>query len=122
MYPHKSNLTNNAQILRKNMTPEERHLWYDFLKKLPITVKRQYNIENYILDFFIPSAKIAIELDGSQHYEPEARSADKERDNRLSLYGIKVLRYNNLDIKKNFEGVTSDILKNLNMDFADLSL
>ncbi len=122
MYPYKSSLTNNAQILRKNMTPEEKHLWYDFLKKLPITVKRQYNIENYILDFFIPSAKIAIELDGSQHYEPEARLADKERDDSLSLYGIKVLRYKNLDIKKNFEGVTSDILKNLNIDFVDLNL
>ena len=121
MYPHKSGLTNNAQTLRRNMTPEEKHLWYDFLKKLPITVKRQYNIENYILDFFIPNAKLAIELDGAQHYEPEARLADKIRDDRLSLYGIRVLRYKNADIKSNFEGVASDILKNLNMDFTDLN-
>ena len=73
------------------MTPEEKHLWYDFLKRLPVTVKRQYVVGNYILDFFIPSANIAIELDGSQHFESEAKEADKKRDNELSLLGIRVI-------------------------------
>ncbi len=103
------------------MTPEEKHLWYDFLKKLPVTVKRQYGIENYIVDFFIPYAKIAIEIDGSQHYEPEAKSADILRDERLKTYGIKVLRYTNMEIKKNFYGVTTDILNHLNLTFDDLT-
>ena len=102
------------------MTPEEKHLWYDFLKKLPITVKRQHIIENYILDFFIPSKKIAIELDGSQHFEPEAREADRQRDALLGLYGIKVLRYTNLDVKKRFDGVIYDILENIGLEMSDL--
>ena len=64
-----SKLTDNAQKLRKNMTKEERHLWYDFLKTLPVTVNRQKVIGNYIVDFYISSHKIIIEIDGSQHYE-----------------------------------------------------
>ena len=120
MYPHNSRLTPNAQSLRKRMTKEEKHLWYDFLKRLPVTVKRQYNIENYIVDFFIPSAKIVIELDGSQHFECDAKQLDSLRDMELSTYGIKVLRYTNLDIRKRFEGVASDILKNIGLDFYDL--
>ena len=91
MYPHNKRLTTNAQLLRKNMTPEEKHLWYDFLKILPITVKRQQVIDNYILDFFIPSANIAIEIDGSQHFEPDAKEADRARDESLSKFGIRFI-------------------------------
>ena len=122
MYPHNKKITSYAQDLRKDMTPEERHLWYDFLKKLPITVKRQYVVENYILDFFIPSKKIAIEIDGSQHYEPDAKEADRLRDAELMKYGIRVLRYTNFDIQKRFDGVASDILKNIGLDFSELKL
>ncbi len=108
-----SALTNNAKMLRKNMTKEERHLWYDFLKTLPFTVNRQKVIGKYIVDFYIASAKIVIELDGSQHYEEENIKDDIERDNYLSELNIKVLRYSNLDINKNFESVCQDILNNL---------
>ncbi len=113
MYPYNKTLTEYAQELRKNMTPEEKHLWYDFLKFLSVTVKRQYVVGNYILDFFIPSANIAIELDGSQHYEPEAKEADRLRDLDLGSMGIKVIRYQNIEIKQNFEGVVADIMKHL---------
>ena len=102
------------------MTPEERHLWYDFLKYLPIVVKKQYVIDSFIVDFFISSKKIAIEVDGSQHYEPEAKDADRLRDAELMKYGIRVLRYTNFDVQKRFEGVASDILKNIGLEFADL--
>ena len=122
MYPHNKNLKPFARDLRKDMTPEERHLWYDFLRYFPIVVKKQYVIDNFIVDFFIPSKKIAIEIDGSQHYEPEARAADQFRDAELMQYGIKVLRYTNFDVQKRFEGVASDILKNVGLDFTDLKL
>jgi very-short-patch-repair endonuclease len=122
MYPHNKNLSQFARDLRKNMTKEERHLWYDFLKKFPIVVKKQYVIDSYILDFFIPSKKIAIEIDGSQHYEPGARAADLLRDTELMRYGIKVLRYTNFDIQKRFEGVASDILNNTGLEITDLKL
>ena len=64
-----SKLTNISKVLRKNMTKEERHLWYDFLKKQKITFNRQKVIGDFIVDFYCASAKLVIELDGSQHYE-----------------------------------------------------
>ena len=73
-------LKGNARALRKNMTKEERHLWYDCLKQLPVTVHRQKVIGQYIVDFYIAEAKLVIELDGSQHFEDAGAIADKERD------------------------------------------
>ena len=109
-----SKLTDNAQSLRKNMTKEERHLWYDFLKTLSVTVNRQKIIGNYIVDFYIASSKIVIELDGSQHYEDKGIENDTKRDAFLNSLGIKVLRYSNLDINQRFESVCEDILKHIN--------
>ena len=107
------NLRKNAQELRRNMTKEERHLWYDFLKELPININRQKVLGKYIVDFYIPSANIAIELDGSQHYEDEGVLYDIQRDKYLNELGVTVLRYSNLDIKTNFRGVCEDILQKL---------
>ena len=107
-------LTEFSQGLRANMTKEEKHLWYDFLKKLPYTVNRQKVVGNYILDFYCAEAKIAIELDGSQHYEQEAKKKDAKRDSFLLEQGITVLRYTNVEINKNFDGVCLDILKHIN--------
>ena len=120
MYPYNESLTEFAKELRKNMTPEERHLWYDFLKFLPMTVKRQYIVGNYILDFFIPSTNIAIEFDGSQHSEIKGKKADEIRDRDLSEVGIKVIRYTNSQINKQFDGVISNIMKNIGIDYSDL--
>ena len=107
------NLTQNSKTLRKNMTKEERHLWYDFLKLLPHTINRQKVIGNYIVDFYCASAKLVIELDGSQHYEDEGRNADAKRDEYLNSFGMKVLRYSNRDINQNFNEVCEDILRHL---------
>ena len=107
-------LTGNAKTLRKNMTKEERHLWYDFLKTLSITVNRQKVIGNYIVDFYIASSNLVIELDGSQHYGDKGIETDIKRDEYLKSLGIKVLRYSNLDVNRNFEGVCQDILNNIN--------
>ena len=103
------------------MTPEERHLWYDFLRKLPIDVKRQKSIENYIVDFYIPSAKVVIEIDGAQHYEPENKEKDNIRDEKLNELGLTVLRYTNFDIKKRFRGVISDILNHVGLTYEDMN-
>ena len=92
------------------MTPEEKHLWYDFLKKLPFTINRQKVIGNYVVDFYCASKKVVIELDGSQHFE---NKNDKERDLYLKSLDIKILRYWNRDLNNNFKGVCEDIEKNL---------
>ncbi len=108
-----SYLKQNSQQLRKSMTKEERHLWYDFLKSLPVTVNRQKIIGNYIADFYIARAKIVIELDGSQHYADESIQKDFKRDSYFKSIGITVLRYTNLDINQKFEAVCQDIWNHL---------
>ena len=118
--PYNKSLKQNSQILRKNMTPEEKHLWYDFLKELPVTVKRQKVIENYIVDFYIDESKIVIEVDGIQHQEKEAMKADKERDYNLQELGVKVLRYSNEDVNKRFAVVCNDILKHIGLNFTQM--
>ena len=97
------------------MTKEERHLWYDFLKTLPVMVHRQKVIGNYIVDFYIAEAKIVIELDGSQHYEPEGMCADQMRDAYLNTLGITVLRYSNRDVNQCFHSVCEDIWNRLKL-------
>lgn len=120
MIPYNKKLVENARQLRKNMTPEERHLWYDFLKKLPVNVRRQHNIENYIVDFYIAKNKIVIELDGRQHLAPEHKEADRIRDEELGKWGIKVLRYSNDAVRNNFNAVAEDILKECGLSIFDV--
>ena len=95
------------------MTKEERRLWYDFLKTLPVTFNRQKVIGPYIVDFFCASANLVIELDGSQHYDEKGAEADRIRDQYLSGLGFRVLRYSNADINQNLSGVCEDILRYL---------
>ena len=108
-------LKENSQKLRRQMTKEERRLWYDFLKQLPITVNRQKVIGRYIVDFYCASRKLVIELDGSQHYEGEGLASDRERDHALNQLGITVVRYSNDDINRNFNGVCADLLRRLEL-------
>ena len=110
---HSPNLTANAKNLRKNMTKEERHLWYDFLKGLPVTVHRQKVIGPYIVDFYIASASIVIELDVWQHYEEAGLQSDRRRDAYLESLGLTVLRYSNADVNMRFESVCTHILQQL---------
>ena len=103
-------LRSHARRLRREMTPQERHLWYDFLKSLPFTVHSQKIIGHYIVDFYVPSAKLVIELDGSQHYLGSVPAYDAQRTACFTAMGLRVVRYTNLDIDKNFAGVCQDIL------------
>ena len=104
-----------SRVLRKNMTKEERHLWYDFLKGLPFTVNRQKVLGSYIADFFIASKKLVIELDGSQHFQGEGPAHDRERDEWFTTNGITVLRYTNLQINREFDAVCRDITRHLGL-------
>ena len=95
------------------MTKEERRLWYEFLKGLPVQVRRQHVIDCYIVDFYCAAAKLAIELDGSQHYDPAGQAKGRDRDRYLRSRGLEVARYSNLDIAQNFSGVCEDILRRI---------
>ena len=99
------NLKKNAQQLRKNMTKEEAHLWYQFLCRYPLRFRRQYVIGSYIVDFYCHKAKLVIELDGSQHYMPKEAEKDKIRTDYLISKGLLVLRFSNLDVMREFRNV-----------------
>ena len=94
-----------AKELRKNMTKEERHLWYDFLRDYPVKIVRQKVLGKFIADFYCAKAKIALEVDGSGHYEQSGLEKDETRTAYLEQFGVRVIRVSNLDVVKNFEGV-----------------
>lgn len=106
---HNADLTDLSQKLRKEMTKEERHIWYDFLKGLSVPVYRQRTFGRYIVDFYCPSAKLVIELDGSQHYDESGVASDFVRDEYLRSLGLSILRYSNDDIHKRFDAVCKEI-------------
>ena len=94
-----------AKNLRKNETPQEKHLWYDFLSKYEIRFQRQKAIDNFIADFYCHKAKLIIEIDGSQHYTEEGKQKDEFRTELLKKYNLKVIRFTNHQIGTNFQGV-----------------
>ena len=112
-YHSNSKLTPLAQKLRREMTKEEKHLWYDFLRKCPFQFKRQKVIDRYIVDFYCESKKVAVELDGEQHYSEKGIQYDIARDDYLSSVGVQVLRYSNYEVNTNFDGVCHDIYARL---------
>ena len=103
--PYQRNLISFAKELRRNATRQEKHLWYDFLCSYPVRFQRQKAIGNFIVDFYCHKARLAIELDGSQHYEEDAVEYDNKRTAFLNTQGIEVLRLLNLDIDRNFGGI-----------------
>ena len=104
-YKHNKQLVPFAKKLRREMTKEEKHLWYDFLRHYPVRFLRQKVLGKYIADFYCAQAKLVVELDGSQHYTDENMKKDENRTADLEVLGLKVLRILNRDVNKNFEGV-----------------
>ena len=98
-----------AKNLRKRMTPEEKKLWYDFLRNYPIRFQRQKTIDNYIVDFYCHQAKLIIEIDGIQHLTDEQLLKDNKRTNILKLYNLQILRFSNTDINYDFDTVCEEI-------------
>ena len=109
-HPRNIKLINAARMLRKNMTKEERHLWYDFLRYCKPRFRRQEIIGSYIADFFCEEAKLIIELDGSQHYATEGIEKDNARSAYFHAVGLKVLRFSNRDVNLKFDSVCQAIV------------
>ena len=103
--PYDKNRIENARALRKNATPQENHLWYDFLRKYPLRFQRQKTIGQYIVDFYCHSARLVIEIDGGQHFTDDAERHDASRTSVLNKYGLEVLRFSNREINLNFREV-----------------
>ena len=109
-YPRKQQNLTNARYLRRNMTPQERHLWYDFLRFCKPRFRRQELIGPYIADFFCYDAKLVVEVDGSQHFPREEHGYDASRTAYLNTLGIRVFRVDNGQINRDFSGVCQAIL------------
>ncbi len=107
--PKDNSQLENARRLRRDMTPHERKLWYLFLRKYPVKIYKQRIIGKFIVDFYCACAKLVIELDGSQHYEAQGIAYDTERSAYLEALGLKVLRFSNRDVDRDFRGVCDHI-------------
>ncbi|MBQ6929623.1 MAG: endonuclease domain-containing protein [Oscillospiraceae bacterium] len=105
MIEYNKNNISLARVLRKNMTKQERKLWFEFLREYPLRFQRQKAIGEYIVDFYCAKARVVVEIDGSQHYEDKAVQADIKRTDYLKSKGLKVLRFSNFDIEDNMRGV-----------------
>ena len=103
-------LLDRAKKLRKEMTPQERHLWYDFLRDYPVKIYKQRIIDSFIADFYCAAGRLVIELDGSQHFTEEGLQRDKVRTEIIERYGIKVLRFTNHEIDAQFDEVCNMIM------------
>ena len=106
--------THLSQQLRKRMTKEESLLWHGFLKKYPLRFRRQYVIGNYIVDFYCHQARLVIEIDGSQHFAQHEIEKDMVRTKYLEAQGLRVLRFTNLEVNRQFYEVCSAIDKMAN--------
>ena len=109
MIKYDGRLLERAKELRKGMTPQERRLWYTFLRSYPIKFYKQKIIDGFIVDFYCDSAKLVIEIDGSQHYTEQGLAYDLERSAIIEQYGIMVLRFTNTDINVRFRQVCEHI-------------
>ena len=126
MKPYNKDNVQIAKILRKNLTPQERKLWYDFLRNFAPRFQRQKPIGEYIVDFYCAKARLAIELDGGGHYEEIQKQKDAKRTAELQTMGIEVVRFCNLYIDRNFSGVCERIqeivferLKDFHLDCSE---
>ncbi len=108
-----NSLLENARSLRREMTPQERKLWYCFLRKYPVKIYKQRIIDSFIVDFYCASAKLVIEIDGSQHYSEQVKGYDEERSKIIEKYDLKVIRFSNYDINTDFDAVCEMIDKTI---------
>lgn len=109
---YNKNLIPKAQDLRKNMTPQEKKLWYGYLSKYPLRFRRQKPITKYIVDFYCAKAKLVVEVDGNQHYTKEGLAYDEKRTTFLeNVFKLKVIRFKNEEVDNNFQQVCNTIDK-----------
>ena len=111
--PKNGEMLPRARELRHNMTQQEQKLWYRFLRKYPVKIYKQRIVESFIVDFYCSKALLVIEVDGSQHYTEQGEAYDLERSAVLERYGLLVLRFSNLEVEQEFDGVCTLIDKTI---------
>ncbi len=107
--PYNPQLVERAKYLRKNMTIAEQKLWKNYFKNFNYRILRQRPIDHFIVDFYCPSLKLVIEIDGDSHFTDDAIIYDQERTQKLEGYGLQIIRFTNQEVLHNFEGVCERI-------------
>ena len=107
--PYNPDLIDRAKEMRKNMTTEEKKLWYEFLRNYEHRFRRQHPVDNYIVDFYYADMKLVIEIDGGQHYSEGGQLYDTERSAVIESYGLKILRFTSTNVMNNFDAVCNEI-------------
>ncbi|OKH20429.1 endonuclease [Hydrococcus rivularis NIES-593] len=107
--PYNRNLVERAKQLRKNMTAAEKKLWYGYLRTFKLRVLRQRPIDHFIVDFYCPSLKLVIEIDGESHFTNDAQKYDAARTQKLEEYGLQVVRFTNQQVLREFEIVCENL-------------
>ena len=106
---YRTNLTSRAQALRRDATPAEKKLWFEFLRDLPQKFTRQKPLGQYVADFYCSRQRLVIELDGDSHYTDRAQRYDQVRTDALETRGVRVMRFTNTEVLANFEAVCTAI-------------
>lgn len=107
--PYNPALVERAKQLRKNMTPAEKKLWYQYLRDFKYRVLRQRPIDQFIVDFYCAHLRLVIEVDGDSHFSDNVKAYDMARSQILEGYGLNVLRFTNEQVLQNFEAVCASI-------------
>lgn len=107
--PYNPDLVPRAKELRKNMTPAEQKLWFNFLRGFEFRVHRQRPIDHFIVDFYCAALKLVIEIDGDSHFTEDGKIYDRARTEKLAQYGLRVVRFTNQDVLNNFAAVCQQI-------------
>jgi very-short-patch-repair endonuclease len=107
--PYNAALVPRAKELRKNMTAAEKKLWYLYLRQFKFKVLRQRPIDHFIVDFYCPSLKLVIEIDGDSHFTDEGQAYDQERTAKLEGYGLSVIRFTNQQVLQEFQSVCEQL-------------
>ena len=109
--PYRRDLKPHSQALRRDPSPAERKLWYEFLRTLPTKFTRQKPLGHYIADFYCASERLVIEVDGDSHFSERGEQYDETRTAQLQAMGVRVVRVTNLEVMQDFEGVCATGLK-----------
>ena len=100
--PYNPKLKERARVLRRGMTNAEKKLWHQCLRGFPVQWYRQKPLDHFVVDFYCPKLNLVIEVDGEIHSSAAAKAYDEGRTKILEGYGIKILRFQNAEVFKNF--------------------
>ena len=109
LVPYRLSLKWPSRVLRRDPTPAERKLWYEFLRDLPEKFTRQKPLGSYIADFYCSRMRLVIEIDGDSHFTPDGEQRDAGRTAALETHGLRLMRLTNAEVMQQFEAVCQRI-------------